>query len=350
MIWRCDLVPQYEAYKNEINAAIQKVLSSGCYTLANELKTFEKDFAEFLGIKHSVGVANGTDGLTLALMALGIGRGDEVITTPFTAIPTLSAIIDSGAKPIFVDVDPDTYLLDIQKVIKALSPCTKAIIPVHIFGNVVDIPELRRMVGNEINIIEDACQAHGSNFKGFHAGTMGDLGVYSFYPTKNLGGYGDGGMVVTNNPELMEKLKLLRMYGMVDKDHIIIHGINSRLDEIQAAILRVKLKHLDKMNNKRQLIAERYHQELSSYWFKPQLIKDHVFCNYHVYVTRFSGNRERLIDYLDSQQITNQCLLHASLTSAKSKSISWILSRRFPHNRAALPRNHSSNNVSRVIA
>ncbi len=302
MIWRCDLVPQYEKYKKEINESIERVLKSGRYILSSEVAEFEKEFAKYLGVNYSIAVGNGTDGLTLSLMALGIGKGDEVITTPFTAIPTVSAIIDSGAKPVFVDINPDTFLIDLTKVRDAITSKTKAIIPVHIFGNVVDIPKLREIVGN-IRIIEDASQSHGSKIKGIQSGTMGDLGVFSFYPSKNLGAYGDGGMIVTNNKEWADKIRLLRMYGMVDKDNIIINGINSRLDELQAAILRVKLKYLDKMNIVRNEIAERYKKELNAEFFKHQKIPEEVFSNYHVFVSRFKGKREALIKYLEENQI-----------------------------------------------
>lgn len=302
MIWRCDLVPQYEAYKEEIHEAINRVLLSGRYILGNEVSSFEKEFAEYLGSEFAVGVANGTDALTISLMILGIGHGDEVITTPFTALPTVSAIIDVGAKPVFVDIDENTFLMDLSKVENAITKKTKAFIPVHIFGNVVDIPTLRQIVGN-IPIIEDACQAHGSLLNGIKAGSFGDMAVFSFYPTKNLGAYGDGGMILTNNKEYYKKAKLLRMYGMVDYHHIVINGINSRLDELQAAILRVKLKYLDEMNQKRNLIAKRYVEELNKKMFIHQKINSNVFSNYHVFVTRFKGNREILINYLNSQNI-----------------------------------------------
>jgi len=302
LIWRCDLIPQYEAYKEEIHEAINRVLASGRYILGNEVATFEKEFAEYLGSEFAVGVANGTDALTLSLMVLGVGHGDEVITTPFTAIPTVSAIIDTGAKPVFVDVHEDTFLMDLSKVEAAITKRTKAVIPVHIFGNVVDIPELKQMVKG-IPIIEDACQAHGSMLNGKKAGSFGDLATFSFYPTKNLGAYGDGGMIVTNSAEYAKKAKLLRMYGMVDYNHIVINGINSRLDEIQAAILKVKLKYLDEMNRKRNITAKRYIDELNPEYFSHQRIDNSVYSNYHVFVSRFRGSRNKLIEYLEIKKI-----------------------------------------------
>ncbi len=303
MIWRCDLVPQYEKYRTEIHQAIDRVLKTGRYILASEVASFEAEFAAYLGAKHVVSVANATDGLTLALRALGVGPGDEVITTPFTAIPTVSAIVDSGARPVFVDVDPDTFLMDLAQVPGAITPRTKAIMPVHIFGNVVDIPKLRNIVGPGIRIVEDSSQSHGSKLDGKQTGTMGDAGVFSFYPTKNLGAYGDGGAICTDDPELAAKLKLMRMYGMVDKDHIAIHGINSRLDEMQAAILRAKLVHLDSMNHARNRIVARYRRELRSDLFRHQTVTAGAYSNYHVFVARFLGDRAAFIRHMESHDI-----------------------------------------------
>jgi len=279
------------------------VLRTGRYILASEVAAFEQEFAGYIGVKHGVGVANATDGLTLTLMTLGIKSGDEVVTTPFTAIPTVSAIIDAGAKPVFVDICPDTFLMDLDKVAAAITPRTKAIMPVHIFGNVLDVPRLRELVPAHIPIIEDASQAHGSLLGGRRAGSFGDAAVFSFYPTKNLGGYGDGGMIVTNNAELSDRLKLLRMYGMRDKDHIVINGVNSRLDELQAAILRVKLKHLDAMNRRRVEIAGRYRNELRGDLFIHQRIPNAVVSNCHVFVSRFRGDRATFMRSMDAQQI-----------------------------------------------
>jgi dTDP-4-amino-4,6-dideoxygalactose transaminase len=193
--------------------------------------------------------------------------------------------------------------MDLDKVAAAVTPRTKAIMPVHIFGNVVDVPRLRDIVGAGTPIVEDASQSHGSRIRGRQSGSMADAGVFSFYPTKNLGAYGDGGMVVTNNPALAERLKLLRMYGMSDKDHIVVNGVNSRLDELQAAILRVKLKHLDAMNSSRIRIAQRYRRELRSDRFIHQSVPDHVTPNYHVFVSRFRGDRAAFTRDMDSLQI-----------------------------------------------
>jgi dTDP-4-amino-4,6-dideoxygalactose transaminase len=303
MIWRCDLVPQYLRYREEIEQAITRVLGTGRYILAGEVEAFESAFAAYLGMPHGIGVANGTDALTLSLLALGVRPGDEVITSPFTAIPTVSAIVDAGATPVFVDVDPDTWLIDIDRAAEAVTPRTRAIIPVHIFGNVVDVPRLRAAVEPGVAILEDAAQAHGSTLGGVRAGALAELSAFSFYPTKNLGGYGDGGMVMARDPRQAERLRLLRMYGMRDKDHIVIHGVNSRLDELQAAILRVKLTHLDEMNLARRRVAERYHAELPRELFTPQHVPEAVEPNYHIYAARYHGDRAALIQRLDKAGI-----------------------------------------------
>ena len=303
MIWRCDLVPQYEKYREEIDNAIQRVLLSGRYLLASETRAFEEEFATYNNVKYAVGVASGTDALILSLKALDIGKGDEIITSPFTAFATISAIIATGATPVFVDICKDSYLMDLSKVKNLITYRTKAIIPIHIFGNVVNILKLRKIVGDNITIIEDACQAHGSTLNGIKVGSMGEIGVFSFYPTKNLGGYGDGGAIITNNREIANKIKLIRMYGMKDKDHTIVSGVNSRLDEIQAAILRVKLKYLDSMNKKRNEIANKYISELDTSMFIHQYIDENVFANYHVFESQLKGNRNTLINYLKDNKI-----------------------------------------------
>ncbi|MFQ5671468.1 MAG: DegT/DnrJ/EryC1/StrS family aminotransferase [Nitrospinales bacterium] len=303
MILRCDLSKQYKKYSKEIDVSIKRALKSGRYTLGEEVRQFELEFARYLGTKYAVGVASGTDALILSMKALGLTPGDEVITTPFTAIPTVAAIIAAGARPVFVDIDLDTYLIDVNKIEKAISEKTKAIIPVHLFGNVVNVDQIDAVTNRRIPVIEDACQAHGSCIAGKKAGTLGVLGAFSFYPTKNLGGYGDGGIISTNSEELANKITLLRMYGMVEKDRIIINGVNSRLDELQAAVLRVKLRYLEEMNGDRKAIAHLYKEKLHEDYFVHQKIPDNVVSNYHVFSARFRGNRKQLLDHLDSRGI-----------------------------------------------
>lgn len=303
MIYRCDLYPQYKKYKAGIDQTIKRVLNSGVYIFGKELTRFEEEFAKYIGVKYAVGVASGTDALILSLKALGIGNGDEVITTAYTAIPTVSAIIATGAKPVFVDINPSTYLIDIEKIPGAITSKTRAIIPVHIFGNVVDVRSIKKQLPKTIKIIEDACQAHGSQFNGKKAGSFGDLAAFSFYPTKNLGGYGDGGMVVTNSNLLYKKLKLLRMYGMINKDEIVLNSINSRLDEIQAAVLATKLKYLDSDNKIRNKIAEIYMQNIKSKLIDFQVIPEGVLSNYHLFVVRLKKDREKIVKFLSQKGI-----------------------------------------------
>jgi dTDP-4-amino-4,6-dideoxygalactose transaminase len=303
-VFRCDLVPQYHAYQGEIETAVARVLASGRYTLADEVRGFEEAFARYVDMPHGIGVANATDGLTLALKAIGIGPGDEVITTPYTAIPTCSAIVASGATPVFADVDPETFLLDSDHAAARVTERTKAVMPVHIFGNVVDVAALRDRLPSRVRIVEDAAQAHGSTIRGRKAGSLAELSVFSFYPTKNLGGYGDGGLVCARTPELDRMLRLLRMYGMASKDHIVLHGVNSRLDELQAAILRAKLPHLDAMNASRRRVADRYRHEVREGLLAYQRIPPDVVSNYHVFAARVTGGRrDALLSFLEAHGI-----------------------------------------------
>ncbi len=318
MIWRCDLSRQHAEYKEEVLAAIARVLDTGVYVLGPECRKFEEEFAAYIGTSQCVGVANATDGLTLALMTLGIGSGDEVITTPFTAIPTVSAIVDSGAKPVFVDIEPDTYLLNAEQALKAVTPRTKAVMPVHIFGNVFDAAALKKKLPAGIAVIEDAAQAHGASLSGVKAGALADIGVFSFYPTKNLGAYGDGGAIVMSNGDLAAKARKLRMFGIVDKDHIDSAGVNSRLDEVQAAILRIKLRHLDRMNQRRQVIAERYKKLLPHDIFRYQHLLENVVCNYHVFVAEVRERRDELIAYLATRDIQTNVYYPLPLSRQKA--------------------------------
>jgi len=302
MIWRCDLIPQYETYQQEIHEAIENVLHSGHYILGENVAFFEKEFAAYIGCKYGIGVNSGTDALVLALECFNLQPGDEVITTSFTAIPTYAAIRHAGAKPVFVDIDRDTFLMDLNQIEKVLTPRTKAIVPVHLFGNVVDIEQLRQIVGPSIFILEDCAQAHGAIIHNRKAGALGDIAAFSFYPTKNLGGYGDGGMILTNNNQFAEIVKLKRMYGMINKDEFVIDGINSRLDELQAAILRVKLKYLDAMNLRRRELATIYQTQINPDHVKHQKIVEEVNSVYHVYCV-LCHRRDDLIEYLKHRDI-----------------------------------------------
>jgi dTDP-4-amino-4,6-dideoxygalactose transaminase len=303
MIRRVELLAQYQEMKEEIDAAVARVLASGHYTLGKELEAFEREFAHYLGASAVVGVADGTRAIAMALRALGVSADHEVITTPFTAIPTIGAIIECGARPVFVDIDPDTYLLDIERVPTVITSRTRAIVPVHLFGNVVDIPRLRRLIPSNVAIVEDASQAHGSRLHGVRAGNFGDLATFSFYPTKNLGGYGDGGAIVSPDGRFAANLKVIRNHGMSDKDTCRTPGINSRLDELQAAILRAKLTRLDAMNQARAERARQYLAGLPEEMFRHQRIPNNVETNWHVFETRFLGDRDALIGFLDRRGI-----------------------------------------------
>ena len=302
MVEQFDLLRQYKGISVQIDKSIQAVLESGSYILGENVKAFEDNFSKYLGSTNGLGVANGTDALILALKSLEIGVGDEVITTCFTAIPTASAIIAAGAKPVFIDIDPDTFLIDLAEVDRRISTKTKAIVVVHLFGNVVDVPFLKRRYPT-IPVIEDACQAHGSSLNTIKAGTLGDIGCFSFYPTKNLGAYGDGGFVNTPIESLYKKLKLLRMYGMINREEIVVNGINSRLDEIQAAVLNIKLQYLNEYNKRRREIANVYISAFRSYPLISQKFDVGVESNFHIFAMKIEKDRDELVGFLKKSGI-----------------------------------------------
>ena len=254
-----NLAAQYASLKNELLPAVEKVLSGAHYILGPNVAAFEQEIAAFTGAKCGIGVNSGSDALTLALRALDIGPGDEVITTPFTYIAPAESIHQMGAKIVFADIDPRTFILDPREVARRITPRTKAIIPVHLFGQAAPMNELRALAeGQGIPLVEDCAQAIGATYHGKPVGGIGRIGCFSFYPTKNLGADGDGGMVVTNDEALAKKLRMLRVHGIERRYFHDLHGFNSRLDEIQAAILRVKLPHLNRWNARRAEIAARY--------------------------------------------------------------------------------------------
>jgi len=323
-----DLQTQYKSIKKEINLAIKRVLESGHFIGGEEVEKFEKEIAKFCGVKYAIGVNSGTDALFLSLKALGVGPGDEVITTPFTFIATAEVIANLGAKPVFVDIDPKTFNIDPSKIEKTITKKTKAILPVHLFGQMVDMDEIMRIARKyKLYVIEDAAQAIGakikfpiSNFQFSNksqisksklkikwriAGTIGDIGCFSFFPSKNLGAYGDGGMVVTNNKKLAEKIWLLRNHGSSPKEKYLnlILGTNSRLDVLQAAILRVKLKYLAKWSRERAEKADYYNKNLKGVGdiIAPVTASDrsHIF---HQYTIR-TKSRDELQRYLKENGI-----------------------------------------------
>jgi len=260
-----DYLRQYEGIKSETLAAVGRVLESGVLILGPEVASFEREFAATMQVYgEAVGVGSGTGALIVALLSLGVGPGDEVVTVPNTAVPTVSAIRSTGATPVFCDVDASTCLMSLDQLESVISPKTKAVVPVHLFGNVVDVPCVRQIIGSRaIHIVEDCAQAQGAAWNGSPVGGMGDVGAFSFYPTKNLGAYGDGGLCFTRDKELAQRMRQIRMYGFATAGISEREGINSRLDELQAAILRVKLPHLAGWVARRQTIAARYDGQLS---------------------------------------------------------------------------------------
>ena len=259
MIPFVDLKAQYARIKTEVNAAIQGVLDSCQFTLGTEVAKFEEEFAAYSGAKRGIGVNTGTSALHLALLAADIGPGDEVITVPFTFVATVSAIYYTGATPVFVDIDPRTFTMDPAALEAAITPRTKAIMPVHLYGQSADMdPILAIARKHELLVIEDACQAHGAEYKGRRAGSMGDMACFSFYPGKNLGAYGEGGMVVTDNAEYARTIRMLRDWGAEKKYQHVLKGYNFRLEGIQGAVLRVKLRHLEAWTEARRAAAARY--------------------------------------------------------------------------------------------
>jgi len=264
MILCASPLAQYQSHKEEILEAIERVLEGGNYILGPEVEKFEKSFAAYCGADYAVGVSSGTDALILALRALDIGPGDEVITVSHTALATVAAIIASGATPVLVDIDPSCYTMDPECFQRAITSRTKAVIPVHLYGQPSDMDAITKIAREHgLFVIEDCAQAAGAIYKGMRVGSIGDAGCFSFYPTKNLGAIGDGGMVVSKNAGLAQRIRRLRQYGWDEKRTTDEPGLNSRLDEIQAAILNVKLKSLDEDNARRRGIAQLYNEGLA---------------------------------------------------------------------------------------
>ena len=296
MIPQFELKRQYLSIKPEIDAAIKSVLEGGYFILGENVSKFEEEFARYIGTKHCIGVASGTDALMIALKAIGVGSGDEVITVSNTASPTVVAVINAGAVPVLVDCD-EFFNIDAAKIEEKVTERTKAILPVHLYGQPCDMKEIIEIAEkHSLEIVEDACQAHGAEYEGRKAGSFG-LGCFSFYPSKNLGCYGDGGAITTNDDALASRLRMLRFYGQKSNIyHSVINGYNSRLDEIQAAILRIKLKYLDRWNSARREHAKMYDGLLNSIVKIPgeKSGRNHV---YHQYVIR-TDRRDGLVEFL----------------------------------------------------
>ncbi|MEM2995378.1 MAG: DegT/DnrJ/EryC1/StrS family aminotransferase [Candidatus Bathyarchaeia archaeon] len=319
MIPFVDLKREYLEIKGEINEAIQRVIEKGTFILGEEVEKFEEEFSSYIGVKYGVSVNSGSDALFLTLKALGISKGDEVITVSHTFIATADAITRNEAIPVFVDINPETYCIDAEKIEEKITKNTKAILPVHIYGHPADMdPILEVAQAHDLYVIEDACQAHGAEYKGRKAGSIGDAGCFSFYPIKNLGAYGDGGIIVTNNEELATKLRVLRNHGQQQKYHHNLVGVNSRLDEIQAAILRVKLKHLDEWNSRRRENAKLYNELLVDTEITTPAEKNAKHA-YHLYVIRCK-ERDKLQQHLLKNEV--QTLMHYPIPVHKQRAYS----------------------------
>jgi aminotransferase EvaB len=294
---------EYEANKKEILKAVDEVFESGQLILGEKVKSFEDRYANYCGCKYGIGCDNGTNAIFLALKAIGIGTGDEVITVPNTAIPTVSAIVSTGATPVFVDINRETYLMDVTKIEAAITLKTKCILPVHLFGQCADMDSIRNIAKkHNIFVIEDCAQAHGAEYKDHKAGSMSDISTTSFYPTKILGAYGDGGMMVTNSEAYYHELRKLRYYGAEKTYYANEHGYNSRLDEVQAAILLTKLPHIEEYINRRRKIASMYNQLLADTdLILPRESKDCKHA-YYLYVVRHK-NRDSIMKKLRENNI-----------------------------------------------
>lgn len=302
-----DLKEQYTILEKEIDAAIKEVLLNTQFIMGPNVRKLEEDIGQYTGVKHAIGVANGTDALVICLRALNIGVGDEVITTPYTFFASAETTSVLGATPVFADIDPHTLCIDVEKVEEKITSRTKAIIPVHIFGQMCDMDKLMALSAKyNIPIIEDACQAIGAEYNGKKAGAIGLMGTYSFFPSKNLGCFGDGGMITTNDDSLAEKIKMLRVHGCKVRYHNEIAGYNSRLDEIQAAILNVKFKYLDSWSKQRAMHADYYTEKLKQY---PLIFQEqdsrckHVYHQYCVQV-KDAVLRDKLVQFLKEQGIS----------------------------------------------
>lgn len=298
-----DLKPQYETLRTEIQEAVNRVLESSQFIMGPEVKAFETEAAQYLGVKHTVGVNSGTDALFISLRALGIGPGDEVITTPFTFFATAEAISHVGATPVFVDIDEHTFNINPELIEENITPRTKAILPVHLFGQAADMALIMALAEKyDLKVLEDVAQAFGGEYRGRKLGAIGDASSFSFFPSKNLGAYGDGGLIATNDDEVAEVARMLRVHGAKKKYHNEMIGYNSRLDALQAAILRVKLPHLDRWNTERRRVANRYNELFED---SPEIVTPfeadyakHVYHQYTVHVANGKRDeaRERLAE------------------------------------------------------
>lgn len=316
MILFNDFKKEYKTIQQEIQSAIQRVLDSGWFVLGKEGENFEKEFAQYIGTRYCVGVANGTEAIALALQAMDIGSGDEVITTNMTAFPTITGIRQAGATPVVVDICAEDGLIDYRQIESKITPRTKAIVPVHLYGQCCAMEQINRIASqHHLKVMEDCAQAAGSLYQGKKAGSLGDAASFSFYPTKNLGAYGDAGAITTSDPLIYERLLALRNYGQTKRYYHDYEGINSRLDELQAAILRAKLPYLDQWNQKRRQIAARYREKLEGV----ECLQEHSYgqMNYHLFVIK-TPHRDELMKWLEENGI--KTLIHYPVPIHRQKA------------------------------
>ncbi len=300
-----DLQRQYQSIKGEIDSAVERVISSGRFILGPEVQAFEQEVAAYLGARHAIGCASGTDALQIALMALGLKPGDEVITPPFTFVATAEAIALLGGRPVFVDIDPHKFTIDPSRIASAITPRTKAILPVHLYGQPCDMDAIRTVArAHNIPVIEDAAQSFGARYHGAQTCTLGDIACVSFYPTKNLGAFGDGGLIVTNSDDLAALVRKICNHGQFKTYHYDTIGVNSRLDALQAAILRVKLKHLDMWNEGRRTVAAKYSAHFAGTDVVAPVVAPGVEHIYHQYTVRVP-HRDAVAKTLTEQGIGN---------------------------------------------
>ena len=303
MIPFLDLKAQHAGIRAELDAAIDRIFDTSQFVLGREVEAFEQEFAAYCGAGHGIGVNTGTSALHLALLAAGIGPGDEVVTVPFTFVATVASVRYTGARPVLVDIDPQTYTIDVDRIEAAITPRTKAILPVHLYGQPADMDPIMAIAARHgLTVIEDACQAHGARYRGRTAGSIGDLGCFSFYPGKNLGACGEGGMVVTSNPEYARAIRMMRDWGQSRKYVHELPGFNFRLEGIQGALLRVKLRYLDAWTDARRARAARYAAALADADVAPPLEMDYARHVYHVYAVRAAA-REHLQQALQNEGI-----------------------------------------------
>lgn len=306
MISLVDLTAQYHSIKEEIDAAVMSTLESGHFILGPQVSKFEESVATYLGVTHAIGLASGTDALVIALRALNIGEGDEVIIPAYTFFATAGTVMSVGAKPVIVDVDPQSYQIDVNKIEATVTSKTKAIIPVHLYGHPAEMsPILEIARRHNLKVIEDNAQGYGAEYIGKKTGSLGDVGCLSFFPTKNLGAYGDGGMVVTNDPALADRMRMLRTHGWKKKYYSEEVGYNSRLDALQAAILQAKLPHLDTWNDKRRELSQRYNEHLAPLGVVTPVEREWAKHVYHLYIIR-TEKRDELQLFLKQKRIASE--------------------------------------------